>query len=309
MVKRKYSRPKKRIIDQTGVATFLSEIEFETEKIEQLWRHLIAFGSYQNKPAVFKLASTQKTAIKTQNEYHWNQAVWSVPEAEKLTLIVPENFGFGHYGKLFYFICQWFGGKPLVDYGSPDVSRLAPNIGKVAQISREIMNLDFPSKIAFVKMHKNPAKVGDKLLNSAREWASQVPRNLDGFLKVIEDSADSLRVVPQHGDFVARQMYSVGKKIGLIDGEHAGFRGPRYYDSAQFYLRTRVDHQAKELAQEYLRLFKHLLPKSDQEIFWEELKPVLIQRYIGDLWGGAKNPDKLGSLEIIGKEILENRII
>ena len=62
------------------------------------------------------------------------------------------------------------------------------------------------------------------------------------------------------------------------------------------------------IAQDYLKEFSNLLPKSDKQNFWEELKLVLTQRYIGDLWGATKNPKRLKKLEPLGDEILENRL-
>ena len=95
----------------------------------------------------------------------------------------------------------------------------------------------------------------------------------------------------------------------LSHSEHAGAKGPLYYDVAQFYIRLRNDHNARDVGQKYLREFRDLLPPSDKQNFWDELKPVLIQRYIGDLWGAAKNPKKLDELAPLGQEILKGTII
>lgn len=95
----------------------------------------------------------------------------------------------------------------------------------------------------------------------------------------------------------------------MIDGEHAGLNGPLHFDVAQFYLRLRNDYGAKELAGKYLRAFRDLLPREEKEEFWKHLKPVLINRYIGDLWGAANNPDKLTILQGLGREILQNEIV
>jgi hypothetical protein len=43
-------------------------------------------------------------------------------------------------------------------------------------------------------------------------------------------------------------------------------------------------------------------------VFGKNLPP-LIQRYIGDLWGAAKNPRKLAELEQLGQEIMEDKLL
>ena len=204
-------------------------------------------------------------------------------------------------------------GKPFLERDSNNLSRVISKIPQIAKATYELENLPIPSGCKFAKTKKSDRQkkvpAGHRLLRSATEWANQVPRGLDSLLEVIEKFKDSLRTSVGHGDFVIRQMYDVENKIGIIDGEHAGYKGPLYYDVAQFYIRLRNDNDAKNIAQKYLMEFKNLLPPPDKQNFWEELKPVLIQRYIGDLWGAAKKPKKLDELAPLGKEILEDRII
>jgi len=114
MADNKYGRPKKRNLDKRAVKKFLEGIGFEVEVVDQEWRHLHAFGKFNGKNAVFKLASTQTTSPRTQNEYHWNEAVHLVDEKERSNFTVPQNFSSGHYGKLYYFIAERFMGKLLV---------------------------------------------------------------------------------------------------------------------------------------------------------------------------------------------------
>ncbi len=300
MAERKYQKPRKRNIDKKKVSEFLNSINFEVEFISQEWRHLTAFGKYQNKDAVFKLASTLVTSKRTRNEFWWNNAVNKIPTKN---FVVPQNFDSGYYGKLFYLIEQRFLGEALIRRDSTDPSRVAPRIKQITLVTKEIEELKITSN------KKSQYKAGENLFESSVEWAKQVPLDLDLFLKVIQKAKDSLRTAPAHGDFVPRQMFHVNGKIGLIDGEFAGVNGPLYLDAAQFYLRLRVDSDSKDIAKEYLIIFKDILDPPDRDIFWEELKPVLIQRYIGDLWGAAKNSKKLKELKPLGEEILRDKII
>ncbi|OGH47662.1 MAG: hypothetical protein A3A51_03560 [Candidatus Levybacteria bacterium RIFCSPLOWO2_01_FULL_39_10] len=310
MVKRRFPKPRKKEINQEEIKLFFKTIDFEPNKIFQEWRHLLAFGKYQGKASVFKLASTQKTSKYTQNEYKWNDAVCSVPEYEHPNFIVPANYSKGNYGKLFYFIEQFFEGGSLINRNSNDLSKISPKIEQIAKAVSEIIKLPIHKNSEFAKSKSNNKKsIGERLLNSTLEWASQVPINLDNFLNIIDKNKNNLRTGIAHGDFVPRQLFDVNGKIGVIDGEHAGYKGPLYYDAAWFYLRLRIDHNGRDLAKQFLIDFKNLLSREDQETFWEELKPVLIQRYIGELWGSKNNPKVLGERSIIGKAILGDKIV
>ena len=311
MTKKKFARPRKRTLDQKAVSHFLTSLGFQTERITQEWRHLTAFGTFEDKQAVFKLATTLVTARYTQNEFNWNQAVYLTPEDERPNFTVPGNFASGHYEKLFYFIAQRFMGEPFIQPRATLSVAIKKRMKQIAAVTREIELLSIPLNSEFAKTQTSQEQVpvGQKLLNSATEWASQVPNNLNAFLRVIEDSKDTLRTCPAHGDFVIRQMYDIDGKIGLIDGEHAGLKGAYHYDVAQFYIRLHNDHNAPEEAKQYLHDFYDLLSTEDKDSFWQELKPPLIQRYIGDLWGAAKDPQKLDDLEQLGRKIINDKVL
>lgn len=147
-------------------------------------------------------------------------------------------------------------------------------------------------------------------MESSLEWASQVPLDLSAFLKILDEAKESVRTSPGHGDFVPWHMIDLRSgKIGLVDGELAGACGPLYLDPAQFYLRTRVELRDAGLSQKFLYFYRDLLSPNDKSLFWEELRLLLIQRYIGELWGSAKRPDKLAGLKQLGQEILEDKIL
>jgi hypothetical protein len=254
------------------VADFLC-LGFQTEKITQEWRHLTAFGKFEGQPAVFKLATTLTTAGYTQNEFNWNEAIHLIPADKRLNFTFPQNFSSGYYGKLFYFIAQRFMGEPLAQPNTTLSNAAKSRMRQIATVTREIELLPIfsNSKFAVAQASHKQIPIGQKLLNSATEWAAQVPKNLAPFLKVIDESKKTLRTCPAQGDFVMRQMYDVAGKIGIIDGEHAGLRGAYHYDVAQFYLRLRNDHQALKVAKQYLHDFYGLLSPDDQASFWQEL--------------------------------------
>lgn len=314
MAKNRFGKPKKRIIDQEKVKAFLDKIGFETENIIQEWRHLLAFGKYEGKEVVFKLASTQITGTKTQNEFNWNEAVHLVPEKFRPSFTVPQNHYSGFYGKLFYFICERFIDEPLAQRESLDKDLVTRIIAKIASMTWELENLPIPPDCPFAISKKSKRQreipIGQRVLKSSTEWANQVPRDMSSYIEVIDKNKNNMRTCVGHGDFVIRQMYKYGNKIGIIDGEHAGYKGPMYYDVAQFYIRLRHDYpDTINMAKDYLLEYKKLLSDSDQNHFWDELKPILIQRFLGECWWNAKNEKKLNELMIFGEEILENKII
>jgi hypothetical protein len=308
--KRRFPKPRKKDIDLEEIKVFLKTIDFEPNKIFQEWRHLLAFGTFRGKKSVFKLASTQKTSRYTQNEFNWNEAIHQIPDTKHPNMIVPANYSKGNFGKLFYFIEEFFDGESLVDRDSNDLLKISPKIKQIARVVLEIIQLPIDKDSVFAKTKsKSKEQVGDKILSSSIEWSEQLPLNLDKYLEIIDKNKINLRTGIAHGDFVPRQLFNINGKIGVIDGEHAGYKGPLYYDVSWFYLRLRIDHGGWDLAREFLIKFKDLLLNHDQDIFWEELKPILIQRYIGTLWESKNNPKALNERGIIGKEILEDKII
>jgi hypothetical protein len=311
MTKRRFPKPKARLIDENEVGELLNGLDFKIERIFQEWRNLLAFGEFQGQPAVFKLASTIMTSKLLKNEYYWNEAVHKVSNFKDLHFTVPENYLYGNYGKLFYIICQRFTSLPLMDRDSTDRSRIVEKIANIALINWELINLKFLENTRLVEYQLGRSVEHQKvrLWRSANEWAQQVPVDLSAYLKVIENAGDKLRSGVGHGDFVPRHMYPVDNKIGLIDGEHIGVRAVLYYDVAYFYLRLSRDHQAQDLANQFLLEFQNLLSAEDRKTFWDELKPVLAQRLIGEMWGSAKNPEQLKLLMDFGEEILHDRLV
>ncbi len=304
----KYGRPKKREISKREFWGFLKSVGFGTEKIKQEWRHALAFGNYQGKEAVLKLASTKETGKHTENEYNWNEAVWLTKGKSRKTFVVPKNLAKGFWRDKFYFIAKRMEGESLAE--DKDLGGLnKEKIGRVAGVVNEIGKLDFPEECEFVKKSGERGKSGEKLWQSTEEWSLRVEADVDKLLKVVWQSKDKIRESVGHGDFVAKHLYD-GDKIGVIDGEHAGLAGPRYYDVAQFYLRLRLDYGVDKLAGRFLKEYGSFLARDEKVSFWQELKPVLIQRFMGILWGAGKDRERLKVLlDSLGAEILNDRII
>lgn len=305
MAKRKYPKPRAKRLDKKKVRKFLDNLNFGADEIRQEWRHLLAFGKYKNKPSVFKLATTKKTSNYTRNEHYWNDVIKEYKSKKELSFQVPLNYESGQYENgLFYIICEYFPGESL------DKADTWP-LKKIAKMAYEIINMPEPS-ISRPDTHLNQKRqsTGEKLLESSIEWSSQVKGGADKYLKIISDAKDKVKTAPAHGDFTIRQMFLLSNgKIGLIDGEHFGLKGPMYYDPAWFYLRLRIEQHSPNSAKKFLKEFKTLLPSKEQATFWTDLRPVLTQRFIGHLWGAKNNKNELDKLEAIGKEILQGQII
>ncbi len=303
----KYGRPKKRNINKADLGDFLESIEFRAEKTEQLWRHVLVFGSYRSRAAVLKLASTVVTSKYTENEYRWNEAVWSVDESDRKSFVVPRNLAKGEFRGKFYFIAEKMRGELLVR--DKDLGRLEEKVGQVARVVDEIRRLNFSKDCEFVKRTGKRGESGEKLWESTKEWSWRVEADVADLRKEVFRSKDSIRESVGHGDFVPKHLYD-GDKIGVVDGEHAGLTGPMYYDVAQLYLHLRLDYEVSNLAELFLEKFRLLLNKREKNDFWRELKPVLIQRFMGILWGVGKDKRRLKVLmDGLGRQILEDRVI
>lgn len=303
--RKKFGKHQKRSVNQASLAIFLKDLGFGSNRIEEHNLNILAFGKYNQKEAVFKLSSSYENSSRVQNEYNWNEAVHRVPDRKHSNFSVPQNLKSGSYNGLFYLIAERFLGAPL------SVGSVVDKIHQLARVTLEIRNLPIPKDCEFVKLQfkKKDRPVGNSLLEAATEWASQIPKDLDAFLEVLQRSKDSLRISPGHGGFELKHIFEVGNRVGLIDGELAGTGGAMYYDVAFFYIRLRNDFANSPLAQRYLLHFYNLLPAGEQKTFWEEIKPPLIVRYLGDLWGAAKNEKRLTDLETVGRDILKDKIL
>ncbi len=273
---------------------------------------MVAFGAYEGRPSVFKMASTLETAKHTRNEKNWNNAVHLIDPRHRSHFSVPKVYADGEWNKLYYFISDWYTTDPIARLQAFDALRVRQWLPVVARANREIELLEFPESCEFlqkrVSSRSSKIPADHKLLVASREWASLVPRDLSGLITYLE-SIENIRRAPAHGDFVLRQMFEQGSTIGLIDGEHAGAKGVLHLDVAQMYIRLISDWDQWELARDYLLLFRELLPKEEGERFWQDLKPPLTQRFIGDLWGSKNNPKNLDRLLPLRDLILQDKII
>ncbi len=160
----------------------------------------------------------------------------------------------------------------------------------------------------------NGQSVGEILLASSTEWASQLQSDTEQLLKIIEKSEKGINEVFSHGDFVPWHMYDLdGKKFGLVDAEHGGWKA-KYYDVAYFYLRVRQSLGEKELATRFLLEFVDLLAQQEKSVFWSKLRPVLAQRLIGNFWEVEKKHDigtgtALQKCEELKEDLLKGVII
>lgn len=307
--RRKFGKHRGRGVNQAELETFLADLGFKAEQVKKHNLNILAWGSFDNQAAIFKLSTTQDNSPRVQNEFNWNDAIHQIPQEAHPSFRIPCNFQGGYYNQLFYFIAERFEGEPL-SQGDP-ITHIKQRLPLLAKTTFEIKNLSLPSGCEFVKAKasKNLRPIGHSLLAAAVEWSAQVPRNLGRFLRILEDNKDSLQTSPGHGGFELGHMFDASGRIGLIDGELAGLKGALYYDVAFFYIRVRNDFDAPEAARQYLTSFRELLTPADQHTFWEEIKPVMITRYLGDLWGADKNEQRLDKLEPLGKDILENKVL
>jgi glycosyltransferase involved in cell wall biosynthesis len=307
--RREFPRPKARKIPLDEVVDFLERKRYEVLKIERLWRHVTATIRKDGQPLFFKMATTIKTSKMTKNESEWNERVNS-RLSPRAPFKVPNSYENGFFKKkLFFFISDYFGDQTLADKYPPNSKQLDKWIPQIAQTAYLISQIKYESK-------EKPKEitVGEYLITSASEWASQVEVSVQSILEVIKNAKQEVKKLWVHGDFVPWHMYELKKsKFGLVDAEHGGY-GLQYYDVAYFYIRVRQSLEEEKMAKEFLKEFVKLLPKKESKTFWQNLKPILAQRLMGDYWGAsigpkAKREEELKKCERFKKDLIANRII
>lgn len=307
--KRKFPRPKARKIPLDVVTDFLEKKSYEVLKIERLWRHVTAIIKKDSQLLFFKMATTIKTGKMTKNEFEWSERVNSQlnPQAP---FRVPQNYERGLFQKkLFFFISDYFGGQTLADKYPPNSKQLDKWIPQIAQAAHLISQIKYKPK-----EKPKEVTVGEYLITSASEWAPQVEVNVQPILKVIKKAKQKVKKRWAHGDFVPWHMYELKKgKFGLVDAEHGGY-GLQYYDVAYFYIRVRQSLGEEKMAREFLKEFIKLLSKKEKGTFWQNLKPILAQRLMGDYWGAsigpkAKREEELKKCERLKEDLIADRII
>ncbi|MBU0569283.1 aminoglycoside phosphotransferase family protein [Patescibacteria group bacterium] len=284
--RKKFPRPRTKKIALEPVRKFLQEKGYAVINLHQQWRHVSGLVRKNNKELFFKMATTIKTGRMTKVEFSWNELVSKnlPPDAP---FKVPYGVEKGLYDeRLFFFISEYFDSETLADKYPPGTKGLAGWIPVVAKATHIIGNIK-----QWPKVEGRRQSVGENLVESATEWASQLQSNTEQLLEIIEKSEKGIKEVFNHGDFVPWHMYDLdGKKFGLVDAEHGGWKA-KYYDVAYFYLRVRQSLGEKELATRFLLEFVDLLTKQEKSAFWDELRPVLAQRLIGNYWEAEKKHD------------------
>lgn len=309
MKRKKFPRPRARKIPFDLVSDFLKKKGYKVIKIKRPWRHVTAILEKDNQKLFFKMATTIKTSKMTENEYNWNERVGSQLNP-KAPFLVPRNIEKSFFQKkLFFFISTYFGNQTLADKYPPNVKQLERWIPKIAKAAYLISQIDCQPK-----EEEKTKSVGECLITSVSEWASQVSIDVQPLLTIIKDSKQKVKKCWAHGDFVPWHMYDLKNgKFGLVDAEHGGC-GLKHYDVAYFYVRVRQSLGEKELAKNFLMEFMNLLPKKYRLTFWRDLKPILAQRLMGDFWGAeigpkAKKEGELRKCEEFQKDLIKNRII
>lgn len=304
-----FPRPRVRKIPLNLVRKFLNSKGYAVDSLDQQWRHVTGVVRKNNRKFFLKMATTIKTGKMTEVEFFWNELV-SKRLPSNVPFKVPDNIEKGLFDdKLFFFISEYFGSETLADKYPPLVKRLADWTPVIAKSAYVISSLRQWSES---ESEGQPA--GENLLESATEWASQLKSDTKSLLKVIKKSAGEIKEAFNHGDFVPWHMYNLGdNKLGLIDAEHGGWK-PKYYDVAYFYLRVRQNLGEKELARKFLLEFIDLLIEKEKITFWNELKPVLAQRLVGNFWEVEKNHDvgqgiALKRCENFKEDLLKERIV
>lgn len=110
----KFARPKARDINRIRLKKLLESKGYKVENLDKPWRHVVAVIKRDSQNFLFKMATTQVTGKRTQNEFYWNEAVNYTTPSYRLSFTVPKNIDHGFYQKkLFYMVTEFFEGETL----------------------------------------------------------------------------------------------------------------------------------------------------------------------------------------------------
>ena len=269
-------------VDHGMVIDFLEKKGYEVSEIKQIWRHVHAKIKKDNQIFFFKLASTLDIGERTENEVSWNNQMQDILAENKIDYFkVPKVFETGNIGEHFYYIGEYFEGKMLATKKPADLTGLEDWLGKIAKANIFISSIE---KIKLPRDRDMPPVVErwDDYFKRIKGWYDTADNlTLEPILKKAEELKTTYHKGLCHGDFIPWHMIGRGDHFILIDAEHATTLWPRYYDVAYFYHRIYTATDSPEMANEYLKKVKELLPADRLTTFEAEFMPILATRILG----------------------------
>jgi hypothetical protein len=289
------------------VTKYLQKNNFSDIRLEQEWRHVTGSVVKNGITMFFKLASTEKVAKKTKNEFEWNKLINS---KRALPIAIPRNYESGNYNGLFWFTSEYIDGKPIAIVSQKEKTKsLENNLAKIALTSKSILEMNTKKRLPNDETDTNKREDRQKIfLDRMKHWMNQFDNDVDDLYAFIKERIRFIQKAPSHGDFVPWHIFMTGdKKLFLIDGEHSKAVGFKFYDVAYFYHRVYTKLKRPDIAANFLGEFINIYPfiERDKECF----RLVLAQRIIGG-YMDAKNDSRI-SIELqheLMDRVLEDRI-
>lgn len=232
------------------------------------------FGKYS------KDHSTRQTSITT--DIWWSETIQRLNHTEQLPFRTPSIVEHATD----WYIAEWIEGTPSVQPIDP-ASRLDKHLGFYADCLAALDALPIPSPQESSPDAANSTPF-DQLDKRWERWAERPlaegilkQADLDAARKLVADHQSFVEPRLQHGDFVPWHiLHDDTEQYWIIDGEHASFEKPRYYDLAYMHSRIYTRLQSPVHAAKLLEGFLRASGKSVGEVY-PSLLPVLTSRAIG----------------------------
>ncbi len=291
-------------LDLREVKDYFIARNYNPISVEQAWRHVTGIIRKDNRDYFLKLASTPGVAERTRNEFEWNNLINSLPDNQKLPVLIPQNHDSGEYKGLFWYSSEYAGNevltKPVDKNKTDDLERGLPVI---AETVYKIISIKTDLKLPLDKEVAEEERK-EKFFEKLKHWAEQTPKDVSRLISFIQERYNYLDIAPSHGDFVPWHFIRSDEgKLFLVDGEHAHVVGLKFYDVAYFYHRVYTKLKRPDIADRFLREFGHLYEFSEEEK--ELFKLVLAQRLIG----GYFDAEKDGITSVNLQERLQSRLL
>lgn len=291
-------------LDLREVKDYFTAKDYEPISVEQVWRHVTGILRKEDKDYFLKLASTTGVAERTRNEFEWNNLISSLPENQKLPVLIPQNYDSGEFKGLFWFLSDYAGKKLLVrPEDKNETGGLEKELPVIAETARKIIDIKTDLTLPLDKEIAEEERK-EKFFKKLEHWAEETPKDVTKLITFIKERFDYLQIAPSHGDFVPWHFVQSDEgKLFLVDGEHAHVLGLKFYDVAYFYHRVFTKLKRPDIADRFLGEFGGLYEFSEEEK--ELFKFVLAQRLVG----GYFDAEKDGITSVALQDQLKTRLL
>ncbi len=288
-----------------SVKAFLIEKNYNVISLNQEGRYIFGRLQQQNqsKDYFFKLATTEGLNQRLKNEISWTTNIYNQIQNQKINFFkVPQILETGKIDKYNYYLAEFIDYPLLAEKRTfthkPEPKDIQKFISKIIQTNRFIDQL--PKFELFLDMGVKPdtAKRSEEFYTKNSSWYDtrvKAKYNLDNVLEEVKNFSTNLEFGLNHGDLVPWNILAKDGELIVLDGEHASFYKPKYYDVVYMYHRLYTSLELPELAKDYINQYRISLAGDKVNDFDDKFRTIIAGRIIGGLWDAIN--DKIENLE------------